>query len=213
MEKFLAGYRLFRETYFRDNQAFIEDLMAKGQAPKAMMIACSDSRIDPSLKFGVEPGEMFIVRNVANLVPTFDADGHAHGTSAALEFAVRALEVEHVIVMGHARCGGIKALMNEPTIIEPMMKKSGANDFVAAWMKIAAPAREKALKQTSDPVEAQRCCEHEAVRISLENLLTFPWVKEAVDAGKLTTHGWYFDLETATLSVLNKTTDVFEPVT
>jgi carbonic anhydrase len=202
VEKFLAGYRQFRETYFRDNQAFIEDLMTKGQAPKALMIACSDSRIDPSLKFGVEPGEMFIVRNVANLVPPFEPDGHAHGTSAALEFAVRGLNIEHVIVMGHARCGGISALMKQPQ----------AGDFVAAWMQIAQPAREKALEVTSDPVTAQRCCEQEAVRISLANLLTFPWVKDAVDAGKLQTHGWYFDLETATLSILNKTTDVFEPV-
>jgi carbonic anhydrase len=202
VEKFLAGYRQFRETYFRENQAFIEDLMAKGQKPSALMIACSDSRIDPSLKFGVEPGEMFIVRNVANLVPPFEPDGHAHGTSAALEFAVRGLNIQHVIVMGHARCGGIQALMKQPQ----------AGDFVAAWMQIATPAREKALKLTSDPVTAQRCCEQEAVRISLTNLLTFPWVKEAVDAGKLQTHGWYFDLETATLSILDKETDVFEPV-
>lgn len=205
MEKFIAGYRQFRDTYFKENYDFIQDLMAKGQAPKAMMIACSDSRIDPSLEFGVGPGEMFIVRNVANLVPAFDPDGHAHGTSAALEFAVRALEVEHVIVMGHARCGGIRALMNQP-----MMQKSEANDFVAAWMKIAAPAREKALRASSDPVVAQRCCEQEAVRVSLDNLLTFPWVKDAVASGKLQTHGWYFDLETATLSILNKQTGTFE---
>src|SRR5690349_17257614 len=109
--------------------------MKRGQSPRAMLIACSDSRIDPSLKFGVDPGDMFIVRNVANLVPPVEPDGHAHGTSAALEFAVRALEVEHVIVMGHARCGGIKALMTQPQ----------AGDFVAAWMKTALPAREKAL--------------------------------------------------------------------
>ena len=176
--------------------------MSKGQSPKALMIACSDSRIDPSLKFGEEPGELFIVRNVANLVPPFDPDGHAHGTSAALEFAVRSLKVENVIVMGHARCGGIKSLMDTPQ----------ADDFLAAWMKIAMPAREKALKTSTEPFVAQRCCEQEAVRLSLENLLTFPWVKEALDAGKLTTHGWYFDLETATLPILNKTTDVFEPV-
>lgn len=202
MDKFIAGYRQFRETYFRTNKAFIEDLMSQGQAPKVLMIACSDSRIDPSLKFDVAPGEMFIVRNVANLVPPFDADGHAHGTSAALEFAVRSLQVEHIIVMGHARCGGITALMNQPQ----------AGDFVAAWMQIAQPAREKALKTTSTPAAAQRCCEHEAVKISLDNLLTFPWVKTAVDDGKLQTHGWYFDLETATLSILDKATGAFQPV-
>ena len=202
MEKFIAGYRQFRESFFKENLGDIQDIMAKGQSPKAMMIACSDSRIDPSLKFGVEPGELFIVRNVANLVPVFDPDGHAHGTSAALEYAVRTLKVEHVIVMGHARCGGIGALMAAPQ----------AGDFVAAWMKIAAPARERALRTSSDPVTAQRCCEQEAVRISLDNLLTFPWVKERIEAGKLETHGWYFDLETATLSILNKQTDTFDVI-
>ncbi len=202
MEKFIAGYRHFRETYYRDNQAFIKELIARGQAPKALMIACSDSRIDPSLKFNVAPGELFIVRNVANLVPPFEPDGHTHGTSAALEFAVRGLHVEDVIVMGHARCGGIHALMNQP--------RDG--DFVAAWMQIAEPAREKARKSSTVPEIAQRCCEQEAVKVSLQNLLTFPWVKESVDAGKLRIHGWYFDLETGTLFILNKTTEAFEAV-
>ncbi len=202
MEKFIAGYRQFRETYFRENRAFIQDLMQKGQAPKHLMIACSDSRIDPSLEFGVEPGEMFIVRNVANLVPPFEPDGHSHGTSAALEFAVRVLKVEHVIVMGHAKCGGIKALLDQPP----------NSDFIAAWMRMAEPAREKAMKETTTREAAQRCCEHEAVRISLENLLTFPWVKAAVDAGQVELHGWYFDLETATLSIMNKATGAFEVV-
>jgi carbonic anhydrase len=202
VDKFIAGYRQFRDTYFSENRAFIENLMHQGQAPKALMIACSDSRIDPSLKFGVEPGEMFIVRNVANLVPAFDPDGHAHGTSAALEFAVQSLKVEHIIVMGHARCGGIKALMNQPR----------EGDFVKAWMSIASRARETALNTTSNQDDAQRCCEHEAVKVSLENLLTFPWIKQAVDAGQMQTHGWYFDLETATLHILDKTSGAFKAV-
>ena len=193
MEKFIEGYRKFRDTYFRENEDFIHDLMAKGQKPAALMIACSDSRIDPSLKFDVSPGEMFIVRNVANLVPPFEQGGKYHGTSAALEFAVRALEVEHVIVMGHARCGGIHALMNTP--------RSG--DFVGSWMQIAERARTRAVAARLPPAQAQQLCEHEAVKVSLENLLTFPWVKDAVDAGKLKLHGWYFDLGTATLYVLN----------
>ena len=137
VDKFLGGYRKFREGYFRENEDFIHDLMAKGQKPSAIMIACSDSRIDPSLKFDVAPGEMFIVRNVAALVPPFEQGGQYHGTSAALEFAVRALEVENVIVMGHARCGGIHSLMNNP--------RSG--DFVGAWMKIADDARKTAAEK------------------------------------------------------------------
>jgi carbonic anhydrase len=201
MDKLLAGYRQFRETYYRENKAFIDNLMAAGQSPKSMMIACSDSRIDPSLKFGVEPGEMFIVRNVANLVPPFEPDGATHGTSAALEFGVRVLQVENVIVMGHARCGGIKALMSH----------APSGDFVTAWMKIAAPARAKAVAASSNPEEAQHICEQEAVKVSLKNLMTFPWVKEAVDAGKLRLHGWYFNLQTGTLHVLNEA-GVFEAV-
>lgn len=189
---FLEGYRQFRAQYFRENKAMIEALMAKGQKPKAMMIACSDSRIDPSLKFGVNPGEMFIVRNVANLVPPYGPDNAYHGTSAALEFAVRDLQVEHIIVMGHAKCGGIHALLHQD---------NRPDDFISSWMKIAEPARNFALATTKDPKDAQRRCEQEAVKTSLANLMSFPWVAERVREGKLELHGWYFDLETASLFV------------
>lgn len=189
---FFEGYRQFREQYFRENKEQIEALMAKGQKPKAMMIACSDSRIDPSLKFGVSPGELFIVRNVANLVPPYGPDNAYHGTSAALEFAVRVLQVEHVIVMGHAKCGGIHALMQH---------EHRQDDYISSWMKIAEPARNFALAKTKEPAVAQRMCEQEAVKTSLSNLMTFPWVAERVRTGKLELHGWYFDLETASLFV------------
>lgn len=189
---FLDGYRQFRTQYFRENQAQIEQLMAKGQKPKAMMIACSDSRIDPSLKFGVNPGEMFIVRNVANLVPPYGPDNAHHGTSAALEFAVRDLQVDHIIVMGHAKCGGIHALMQH---------EHREYDYISAWMKIAESARGTALAKTKEPEAAQRLCEQEAVKTSVANLMTFPWVAERVRARKLELHGWYFDLGTATLYV------------
>ena len=196
MQKFLEGYRKFRSGYYRENKELIDQLMNRGQFPTAMMIACSDSRIDPSLKFGVEPGDMFIVRNVANLVPPFAPDTQAHGTSAALEFAVRVLQVKHVIVMGHAKCGGIKALVEHTG--------NDKGDFVTNWMQIAAPARDKALAAHLSPAETQHLCEHEAVKLSLQNLLTFPWVKAAVDAGKLELHGWYFDLGDGTLSVMDE---------
>jgi carbonic anhydrase len=186
------GYRQFREQYFRENKAQIEALMAKGQKPTTMMIACSDSRIDPSLKFGVNPGEMFIVRNVANLVPPYAPDTAFHGTSAALEFAVRDLQVEHIIVMGHAKCGGIHALMQQ---------EHRQADFISSWMKIAQSARNFALARAKEPAAAQRMCEQEAVKTSLANLMTFPWVAESVRAGKLELHGWYFDLETASLFI------------
>jgi carbonic anhydrase len=196
LEPFFEGYRQFRAQYFRENQEQIETLMAKGQKPKAMMIACSDSRIDPSLKFGVNPGEMFIVRNVANLVPPYGPDNAYHGTSAALEFAVRDLQVEHIIVMGHAKCGGIHALMQH---------EHRQDDYISSWMKIAEPARNFAMAKTQEPAAAQRMCEQEAVKTSLANLMTFPWVAERVRAGKLELHGWYFDLETASLYVCDET--------
>lgn len=200
LRPFLEGYRQFRDQYFRENRAFIETLMTKGQKPKAMMIACSDSRIDPSLKFGAGPGDLFIVRNVANLVPPYAPDETYHGTSAALEFAVRDLEVEHLIVMGHAKCGGIHALMHHGDHGAGHAAGHG-DDFVSSWVKIAEPARKAALAATRDPAAAQRICEQESVKTSLENLMTFPWIAERVRAGKLQIHGWYFDLGTGTLHV------------
>lgn len=203
MDKFIAGYRQFRENYFSQNKDFLKSLMGKPQSPKAMMISCSDSRIDPGLKFGAEPGDFFMVRNVANLVPPYAPDGDYHGTSAALEFAVQVLEVEHIVVMGHARCGGIRALVQH--------QEQAAMDFVASWMKIAQPAYDKAVAVTQVEADLQRLCEQEAVKVSLQNLMTFPWIKSRVDSGKLVVHGWYFDLETGTLHRL-KANGAFEAV-
>jgi carbonic anhydrase len=195
MDKFIAGYHQFRDNYFSQNKDFLKSLMGKPQTPKAMMISCSDSRIDPGLKFGAEPGDIFMVRNVANLVPPYAPDGAYHGTSAALEFAVQVLEVENIVVMGHARCGGIGALVNH--------KEQTAPEFVAAWMKIAMPALENATTKVKSGGDLQRLCEQEAVKVSLQNLMSFPWVKSRVDSGNLKIHGWYFDLETGTLHRLN----------
>src|ERR1700744_3164442 len=161
VDKFIVGYRKFRDGYFQENKDFIQDLMAQGQKPSAIMIACSDSRIDPTLEFNVGPGEIFMVRNVAALVPPFETGGQYYGTSAALEFAVRALEVENIIVMGHARCGGVNALMNTPRghdVDGARSPRAGesrnhldgarsprADDFVSSWMEIAEKARARTL--------------------------------------------------------------------
>ena len=203
MQRLIEGYRRFRETAYREHRALYEALVARGQSPRAMVIGCSDSRVDPAILFGTEPGEIFVVRNVANLVPPFAQSGNYHGTSAALEFAVRSLEVEHVIVLGHARCGGIAALLDNFAGL--------GSDFIRPWMQIAAPAREKAMNQAGDGgVDAQRCCEHEAIKVSLGNLQSFPWIAERVRAGKLQLHGWYFDLETGELLQLKD--EHFKPV-
>ncbi|TCZ62942.1 carbonic anhydrase [Roseicella aquatilis] len=193
MQRLIEGYRRFRaETWPREKARF-EELAAQGQRPRGMVIACSDSRVDPQMIFSAGPGELFVVRNVANLVPPYMPDAAFHGTSAAVEFAVRVLEVEELVVMGHALCGGVKAVLEG---VPP-----AAGDFVAGWIKIADRARAVALT-CDDPEARQEAAEHEAVRISLANLMTFPWVAEAVEAGRLRLRGAHFGVATGRLVLL-----------
>ena len=192
MERLIEGYRRFRETYWSQNKDVFEALAA-GQSPRAMVITCADSRVDPQMIFDAKPGEIFCVRNVANLVPPYAPDSDHHGTSAALEFAVRSLKVEHIIVLGHARCGGIRALL----------EGGEQGDFIGRWMEIAAVARERALTAAATASETvQHLCEHESIRITLDNIMTFPWVAERVHAGLLQLHGWHFDFERGELDRL-----------
>ena len=192
MERLIEGYRRFRATYWSQNKDVFEALAA-GQSPRAMVITCADSRVDPQMIFDAKPGEIFCVRNVANLVPPYAPDSDHHGTSAALEFAVRSLKVEHIIVLGHARCGGIRALL----------EGGEQGDFIGRWMEIAAVARERALTAAATASETvQHLCEHESIRITLDNIMTFPWVAERVHAGLLQLHGWHFDFERGELDRL-----------
>lgn len=196
MQDVIAGYRRFRADLWPRERARFEALAAMGQRPRTMVIACSDSRADPQMIFAAAPGELFVVRNVANLVPPYAPDAAYHGTSAALEFAVRVLGVEQIVVLGHALCGGVRALLEGAP--------AEAADFVAPWMRIAEPARARALL-CDGPAEArQEACEHETVRLSLANLMTFPWVREAVEAGRLRLHGCHFGIASGTLSLLGE---------
>jgi carbonic anhydrase len=192
MEGLIDGYRRFRTARWPERRATFEALADRGQSPRALVIACSDSRVDPTMIFDAGPGEIFIIRNVANLVPPYAPDATAHATSAALEFAVRSLEVADVIVLGHAMCGGIRALLQGTP--EP------AGEFLGPWMRIAEPAKRKAF--TCEPGERQAACEREAVKVSLGNLATFPWVAERVTAGRLRLHGAIFDIRSGVLSIL-----------
>ena len=197
MDSLIEGYRRFRATGWQEHRRLFKELAARGQSPRAMVITCADSRLDPQLIFGTAPGEVFVVRNVAALVPPYEPDSAYHGTSAAVEFAVRVLKVEHIIVMGHAQCGGIGALLRGAG--------EGGADFVAHWMDIATKARDRALTMTEGDAErAQTLCEHEAVKVSLEHLMTFPWVRERVESGGLALHGWYFGIESGELLRLGK---------
>ncbi len=194
-EALLAGYRRFRTSGWPERRAVFERLAAEGQHPRAMVIGCVDSRVDASMILDAGPGELLTVRNVANLVPPYAPDVAYHGTSAALEFAVRVLEVPSIIVLGHGMCGGVRALLQGAP--------EGARDFVAPWMSMATGARTRALA-AEDEEERQRLCELEVVKTSIRNLMTFPWIAERAAAGKLTVEGAWFAIHSGVLMVLGK---------
>src|ERR1700720_43077 len=192
MEDFIAGYRRFRTGTWRNERARFDALSKFGQRPRALVIGCSDSRTDPQMVFNAAPGELFVIRNVANLVPPYGPDDQPHGISAAIEFAVRALKVPQISVMGHAMCGGIAALLNGAP--------AEVSDFVGQWVGIAEPARRRAMPAPAE--RRQDVCEHESVRLLLDNLMNFPWIKDAVEAGHITLHGCFFDIRSGILERL-----------
>ena len=192
MQHLIDGYRRFRAEHWPERRAVFERLALGGQSPRTMVIACSDSRVDPTMIFNAQPGELFILRNVANLVPPYQPDLAFHATSAALEFAVRVLEVSDLIVMGHAMCGGIRVLLHGAP--DP------AGDFLLPWMRIAEPAKQRVLQRAS--ADPQSDCEQESVRLSLENLLTFPWLAERISAQRLRLTGTIFDIRSGILTML-----------
>jgi carbonic anhydrase len=194
MDDLISGYRRFRASTWQAERSRFEALSRLGQRPRALVIACSDSRTDPQMVFNARPGELFVVRNVANIVPPYGPDEKPHGVSSAIEFAVRSLQVREIVVLGHAMCGGIHALLNGAP--------DEVSDFVGQWVRIAEPARQRAMK--APPDRQQDVCEHEAVQLSLDNLLTFPWIKDAVDAGHLTLHGSFFDIRSGILELLGE---------
>lgn len=208
LSKLASGFLTFRQETFLPKREFFAAL-AKKQSPKVMMIACSDSRVDPAILTNAEPGDIFMVRNVANLVPPCAVDDAKHGTSAALEFAVTGLEVEHIIVLGHAGCGGIKALLTADPAVAP------SHSFIHNWMNIADEARRRTLVlHRHRPLEAQlQALELEGIKTSLANLLSFPWILSRVQEKRLRIHGWYFDLNDGNILVFNPPEDRFVPLT
>jgi carbonic anhydrase len=192
MHELIEGYRRFRSGTWQEERKRFEALSRIGQRPSALVIACSDSRADPQMVFNARPGELFVVRNVANIVPPYGPDDQPHGVSSAIEYAVRSLQIRDIVVLGHAMCGGVKALL-EGAPVE-------ASDFVGRWVRIAEPARQRAMQ--APPEERQTVCEHETVRLSLANLMTFPWIKDAVEAGHTTLHGCFFGIQSGVLERL-----------
>jgi carbonic anhydrase len=196
MDRLIEGYRRFRSEIWPSERARYEALALMGQRPETLVVACSDSRVDPQTVFGAVPGELFVLRNVAGLVPPYRPDGQAHGSSAALEFGVRVLKVRRIVVLGHARCGGVKAMVEGAP--------EEARDFVEPWMAIA----KSALAPIPEPAPGTDLLGHyeaEIVRLSLTNLRTFPWIAASVAAGELALHGCSFDVHTGVLSRLDGT--------
>ena len=189
-------YQGWKATTFEDNHSWYRRLAEEGQRPRAMVISCCDSRVHATAIFGAEQGEFFIHRNVANLVPAYLPDGEPHGTSAAVEYAVTALKVAHIIVLGHSSCGGVKACHDMCTGHAPELQKSSS--FVGRWMDILRPGFER-VKDISDEVDRIARLEREAVMVSIENLVTFPFVQKAIDDNELTLHALWTDIAEGTL--------------
>ena len=203
-EHLLDGYHAFLEGRYSDEERRYRELANEGQKPRTMVIACCDSRAAPETIFDCGPGELFVVRNVANLVPPYKPDGEYHGTSAALEFAVQSLKVESIVVLGHGRCGGIAASLDQAS------KPLSPGDFIGSWMNLVKPAAEVISANTlMTASERQRAMERVSIRFQLQNLRTFPCVSILEGKGRLTLHGAWFDISTGELSVMNPETGDF----
>jgi carbonic anhydrase len=205
IRRFAQGYRGFRQNYFEKNRQLFQQL-SDGQSPKVMLVSCCDSRVEPSLILDAGPGDLFIARNIANLIPPYEPDMHHHGTSAALEFAVKNLGVNHIVVMGHAECGGIRAALAGEV--------SGETQFIGTWVSMIAPARDAVLKEAGDrPLAEQlRLLEQRSIVRSLQNLDSFPFVVERVQSGELFVHGWWFDIHSGDLLAYDPEKDAFGPL-
>lgn len=201
----VEGFRRFREQHFERNDSLYQQLVKEGQTPGTLVVACCDSRVDPALVLDCAPGDLFVIRNVANLVPPSESRAGHHGTTAAIEYAIRILGVEHIIVLGHAHCGGINTLVKTGGVSNP-------DSFMADWMCLAESARASVMQEMPDapPAEQMRACEQRSILASLENLMTFSWVRERVEGGALALHGWYFDMERGQLLDYNPATRLFE---
>ena len=202
----LDGYRTFTSQRLPTEQSRYRELAERGQSPEVMVIGCCDSRVSPEVIFDAGPGELFVVRNVANLVPVYAPDGGAHGVSAALEYAVRALRIKHVVVLGHAQCGGIRAFVDK-------MAPLSSSDFIGKWMSMFVKPGEQVSQREHETIqEFVTRIEKAAVFRSLENLMTFPFVQTQVASGELQLHGAYFGVAEGSLFVLDPAAKEFHSV-
>ncbi|HDZ09696.1 carbonic anhydrase [Pseudohongiella sp.] len=190
-EKLLEGYKRFKEGYYAQNREKIREL-AQDQRPSYVLITCCDARLEPSRIFDTEPGDLFVIRNVANLVPPYEVEGSYHGTSAALQYAITVLEAPEIIVLGHSRCGGIRSLVLDPDKMEK-------DSFISRWMSIVAPVAKLADPDKLNDPKTFSQCEQAAIGFSLRNLLTYPWIASRVAAGTLQINGWHYNIYSGAL--------------
>jgi carbonic anhydrase len=198
-QRLTEGYRSFRTNRLPAEQSRYRDLADRGQSPETMIIGCCDSRVSPEVIFDVGPGELFVVRNVANLVPPYSPDDAFHGVSAAIEYAVEVLHVRHIVVLGHGRCGGIRAFA----------ENAPGGDFIGRWISMLAPAAATVSSVATSSAAYLTRLEQASVRTSLANLMTFPFVRTNWRAGSLALHGAYFDVASGELATLDPATGLF----
>lgn len=202
-QRLIDGYRTFRHTRLLIEQNRYAELAETGQQPKIMIVGCCDSRVSPEVIFDARPGELFVVRNVANLVPPYAPDDFAHGISAAIEFAVQALQVKHIVVLGHARCGGIRAFAEQDAPLSP-------GDFIGKWMSLISPAVQTVGARGDRPLaEYLTQIEQASILRAVSNLMTFPFVRTIVEHGHLHLHAAYFDVATGLMKVFDPKLDAF----
>jgi carbonic anhydrase len=194
VKKLIEGYQKFRQKYATGDDSVMQTLSQYGQRPEIMIISCCDSRVDPAVLLQCDPGKLFVVRNIANIIPPYEKDEKHHGTSAALEFAVRFLHIKNLIILGHSKCGGIQALLSQCNLYQ--------NDFITNWVSLIENEKNK---HTDVDSYAKK-----AVLQSYEHALEFPWIKKQVDAELLTIHRWFFDIATGTISAFCDTENIYK---
>ncbi|HTS40466.1 MAG TPA: carbonic anhydrase [Xanthobacteraceae bacterium] len=205
-QQLLDGYRTFASQRLPTEQSRYRELAERGQSPEVMVIGCCDSRVSPEVIFDAGPGELFVVRNVANLVPPYAPDGTYHGVSAALEFAVGVLKVKHIVILGHAHCGGVRAFAEQTAPVS-------TTDFIGRWMSLLAPAAEKVgARGGMELADYLARMEKAAIALSLDNLMTFPRIRMLSERGELALHGAYFGVATGQLSVRDSESGLFNPI-
>ncbi len=206
--KMVSGFRVFKSTTFPEQQDIIRHFIDQGQKPTTMFISCVDLRIPPAMLFATNPGELYVVNNIGGLVPKYNSTG-VHGITAAIEYAVTGLEVENIVVLGHAKCNSIKMMMSDE-----FDKTDGLSESMRTWLSIASEARDavKAEMSESSIEEQQAACESESLVISLRNLMTYPYIAQRMEEDKLNIFGWHFNIEEGEIMAFDPDTGFFEPI-